>query len=113
MGWWERWLSARLDGSVATVDGRGWVWSWDEVRGESFVVRHTEDGGGVCAEKETDEEVPSAVLLRKDEGEEEEEVAEEGDNVETGGVPGRRCRQRGDEGEDKVVREELKKVEEK
>ena len=77
---------------MGTAGGRGLVWSWDEVRSESYVVRHTEDGGGVCTEKETDEGVPSAVLLREDEGEEEEEVAEGGGNVEIGGVGGSRCR---------------------
>jgi hypothetical protein len=56
------------------------------------VVRHTEDGGGVCIEKETDEGVPCAVLWREDEEEEEEEVAEGGGNVEIGGVGGSRCR---------------------
>ena len=85
-------MFARLDGSVGTADGRGWVWSWDEVRSESYVVRHTEDGGGVCIEKETDEGVPCAVLLREDEEEEEEELAEGGGNVEIGGVGGSRCR---------------------
>jgi len=83
---------ARLDGSVGTADGRGWVWSWDEVRSESLSAWHTEDGGGVCTEKETDEGVPCAVLLREDEEEEEEEVAEGGSNVEIGGVGGSRCR---------------------
>ncbi len=48
-------------GAVGAGQERGWLGSWNEVRGEAFAAGHAEGGGWVCGEEETEDGDPGTV----------------------------------------------------